>query len=210
VKATSRCKHLKRYKSNWATLEIMKTLIKNRRTYRHRIGPIDDEQVVKNEEIDVDVRDNEGSVRNSDMESMYAEDEKKLGSDEDDNGEDGEDQAQNGKDMYGGSDGGNDEDENDTKNINGSEEGADEEDVDGANIGGDEEDGNNAKINDSHGLPRGKDNRGSMKRKLKVTRDDEPSARKKRTKQDSSGGHQGATQLTKKAMPKRKSSKKKV
>lgn len=84
----------------------MKTLIKNRRTYRHRIGPIDDEQVVKNEEIDVDVRDNEGSVRNSDMESMYAEDEKKLGSDEDDNGEDGEDQAQNGKDMYGGSDGG--------------------------------------------------------------------------------------------------------
>jgi hypothetical protein len=44
---------------------------------------------------------------------------------------------------------------------------------------------------------------------LKATGDDESGARAKRTKKDASGGHQGATELTKKVMPKRKSGKKK-
>jgi hypothetical protein len=220
VKASSRSKQLQRYKSNWATIEIMKTLIKNRRTYKNRIGSLDDEQAVKNEEVD----DLDGINHDSDLDSMYAEEKKVLGGDEDDNGEDG-DEGRNDLDMYGGSNGGNDEDGNGA-NTNNEEGWGDGEDGNGANInneeGGHDEDGNsakidgnevgndgiNAKIKGGRSLPGGKDNGGSTKRKLEVTQDDEGSAGTKKTKKVGSGGHQGATQSTKKGMPKRNSGKK--
>ena len=41
MKVSSRNKQLQRCKGNWATLEIMKTLLKNRRTYRHCIRSLD-------------------------------------------------------------------------------------------------------------------------------------------------------------------------
>ena len=41
MKVSSRNKQLQRYKGNWATLEIMKTLLKNQHTYRHHIGSLD-------------------------------------------------------------------------------------------------------------------------------------------------------------------------
>ena len=214
MKASSRCKQLQCYKSNWATIEIMKTLIKNRRTYRHRTGSLADEQVVKIEGVD----NVEGSNHDSDLDT-----EKILGGDEDDNGDDGDD-GLNDKDLYGSSNGGDDED------GNGNEEGwGGDEDENGTNIGGVEgghdevengaetdgneeggDDGINARTRGGRSLPGGKDNGRGMRRNLEVTQDDEGSARTKKTKRDGSRGHQGATQLTKKVMPKRKSGKKKV
>jgi hypothetical protein len=49
TQAKSRNKQLQRYQGNWAALEILKTLIKNKRTYQKRIGPADqsDEDVVE-------------------------------------------------------------------------------------------------------------------------------------------------------------------
>lgn len=221
MKASSRCKQLQCYKSNWATIEIMKTLIKNRRTYTHRIGSLADEQAVKNEGVD----DVEGINHDSDLDSMYAA-EKILGGDEDDNGDDGDD-GLNDMDLYGGSNGGDDEDGNGTNineegwggdedengaNIN-NEEGGHDEVEKGAEIDGNEEgddNGINTRIKGGRSLPGGKDNGRGTKRKLEVTQDDKGSARTKKTKKDGSGGHQGATQSTKKVMPKKKSGKKRV
>ena len=225
MKASSRCKQLQCYKSNWATIEIMKTLIKNRRTYRHRIGSLADEQAVKNERVD----DVEGSNHDSDSDSMYFADKMLSGDednngDEDDNGDDGDDGV-NDMDLYGGSNGGGDEggsganvneegwggdDDENGANINNEEGGHEVEngaEIDSNEEGGD--DGINARIKGGRSLPGGKDNR-RTKRKLEVTQDDEGSARTKKTKKDGSGGHQGATQATKKVMPRKKSGKKKV
>src|SRR6266545_3638948 len=41
MKAKTKNEQLQRYKGNWATFEIMKTLIKNRRIYRKQIGSAD-------------------------------------------------------------------------------------------------------------------------------------------------------------------------
>src|SRR6266545_1321494 len=41
MKAKTKNEQLQRYKGNWATFEIMKTLIKNRRLYRKQIGSAD-------------------------------------------------------------------------------------------------------------------------------------------------------------------------
>ena len=42
MKASSRLKQLQCYKGNWATIKIMKTLLKNRCTYRNCIGSLDE------------------------------------------------------------------------------------------------------------------------------------------------------------------------
>ena len=42
MKASSRLKQLQCYKGNWATIKIMKTLLKNQCTYRNRIGSLDE------------------------------------------------------------------------------------------------------------------------------------------------------------------------
>ena len=165
--------------------------------YKNRIGSLDDEQAVKNEGVD----DLNGNNHDSDLDSMYAEEKKVLGSDDGDEG-------RNDLDMYGGSNGGNDEDGNGT-NTNNEEGWGDGEDGNGANInneeGGHDEDGNSAKINGNEvgndginpkikggcSLPGGKDNGGSTKRKLEVTQDDEGSTRTKKTKKNGSGGIRG-------------------
>src|SRR6266545_3045669 len=41
IQAKSRNEQLGCYESNWATLEIMKTLLKNKRSYQKRIGRVD-------------------------------------------------------------------------------------------------------------------------------------------------------------------------
>jgi len=46
VQARSKNNQLQLYKGNWATLEIMKTLVKNKRSYKKRIGSGDDEDIV--------------------------------------------------------------------------------------------------------------------------------------------------------------------
>ena len=57
----SRSKQLQLYKGNWATIEIMKTLIKNQCCYRSRIGTFDGEQEIKKEESQDEESDQEGS-----------------------------------------------------------------------------------------------------------------------------------------------------
>jgi hypothetical protein len=205
VKSKSRCKQLQRYKGNWATIEIMRTLIKNRRTYKHRIGSMDDEQNTVKNEVDYDGNDG-GSDRNTDMDSMYVEDKKDLDSDEDNNGEDGGDKGDNGMEIRKG-----DYEDGNGAEIDDGDDGGDGGDGNNSGDGGEDKERSHGKaINGSRGWPGGKDSGESTKRKLKVTQDDEQGARAKRSKKDGSGGDQGATQSTKKAMPKRKAGKKRL
>jgi hypothetical protein len=220
VKSKTRCKQLQRYKGNWATLEIMRTLIKNQRTYKHRIGSMDNEQnMVKNEEVDYDGNDD----RNSDMESMYVEDKKGLDSDEDDNGEDDNGEDDNGEDDNGedgrdkGDNGmeihrGNDEDGNGTE-INSGDDGGDGNGtkISSSGDGGEDKERTHGKaINGSRGLPGGKDSGESTKRKLKVTQDDEQGAKAKRTKRDGSGGGSGGHPIDEESNAEEESWQKKV
>ena len=52
----SRSKQLKWYTGNWATFEVLKTLLKNRRVYRNRIGLQDN----NDNDNAVDLKDSEG------------------------------------------------------------------------------------------------------------------------------------------------------
>jgi hypothetical protein len=199
----------------------MKTLLKNRRVYKNRIGSLDKHdkhQISKDNDGEEDKDENYGN--DSDWESMYMPVDKEN--------QDG------GKDIIGGEDGGDyrigsedeDEDEDSGKDIIGGEVGGEDgigsEDEDGGKdggedgIGGEDEDGGKD-ING--GVDGGEDGSGGGSRsvkqagvKRKQTRDidDEPATatRSKRKKMDGSGAHQAPIQLTKKAPPKRRTSKK--
>src|SRR6266508_1062379 len=65
MKAKTKNEQLQHYKGNWATFEIMKTLIKNRRLYRKRIGSADQsdgEQGPGDEEGEEGNNDEEGNA----------------------------------------------------------------------------------------------------------------------------------------------------
>ena len=211
AKASSRSKQLQRYKGNWATIEIMKTLLKNRRTYRNRVGSLDEEQgMVKKEEGDDDDRNN-----GDDYGDDYGNNGDDDGNNDDDDGNNGGDDGNNGDDDGNGDD---DDWENMYTAYKEQQHGRDEDDVAEDNGGdGNEgleegEDGNGRRIiNGSRGGFGGKAiegmGRGGTKRK--ATQGDEPATatRAKRAKRDGSGSHQVATQPTKKAPLKRNSSK---
>ena len=164
----------------------MKTLLKNRRSYKHRIGSLDDVQhTMKKEEshaekgIDRDGNndDNGDNDENDDdsWDNMYMEHKEKHvdteEEEEEEGNKDGDDEGGNGGDGSGDEDG----------------------------IGGDgDEDGNG-----------GKERNGSrqMKRKFTVTQDNETAAaaRPKRTKRGGSGSHQVASRSTKKPQSKKMS-----
>lgn len=206
AKASSRQKQLKLYKGNWATLEIMKTLLKNRRTYRNRIGTINDYDKIKKEGSDDEKGDQERSEESEDekgdqegndtdsWEEMYQAHKRRSGVDESDNKDGGEAKGDDGDDD------GIDEEDNgkngdDDKGADNGDEDANRDIGDSGDEGGSEDgDRDNGKeSNGSRGVSGRKvdEGRNGMKRKC---RDDEPVTRAKRTKQEVSGGHQVATQ----------------
>jgi hypothetical protein len=182
MKATSRSKQLQRYKGNWATLEIIKTLIKNRRSYKNRLGSIDEDndgEFSTSTSKDEDGKESEGV----NIDDMYV--------DEDENG---------GKDINHGE--GEDEDEDEGKDINHGEDEDEDEDEDGrkdvgwgADENGLEELGGD---DDERRDGEGSHNVKQAGRKRKVTQDDElvTATRGKLRKTMGSSGEQ------KKALPK--------
>ena len=185
----------------------MKTLVKNRRTYRNRIGTlVDDHVTMKREESDND-NDEEGNNTDSWDDMYQADKERDFGIDKGGNGEDGdENKGADGKDSIDEDDnvedgdenkGADNEDEDANLDISGSRDG-------GANEGVNEDgDRNNRKeSNGGRGVSGRKDDEGrdGMKRK---NRDDGPVTRAKRSKPNVSGGHQVATQPTKKIQQKK-------
>jgi hypothetical protein len=186
----------------------MKTLIKNRRCYRNRIGSLDDEQEIKKEEgenEDHDGNNGDNDENNDDWDDMYVSD--KI--DVDGDGDGGEDKGNNGEGS------GGDEDENSGDFIGG--EGNDGNEMSGSRGkedkgnngagGGEDEDKNGG--DKSGGEDGRKDNEGraGLKRKSTVTQYEVAATSAKKSKIDGSKGHQEAAQLKKK-QPKRKSGKK--
>jgi hypothetical protein len=219
VKASSRNMQLRLYKGNWATIEIMKTLLKNRRTYRNRIGVDEHDMMMK-----VESDDEEGS-----HEQNNGDDEGDNSGDEEGNNIGDGDGYDSWDDMYQAAlrvginedneDGGEDKGENGANSEDGDEDGgenmaenaADNEDGGGGEGGGENRDENNeTESNGRRGVSGRKDDKGGngMKRK---NQNDEPTMaiRAKRSKRDVSRGHQVAAQPTKKAQPKKNSGKKK-
>lgn len=203
AKASFRSKQLQRYKGNWATLEIMKTLLKNRRSYKNRIGSLDDQHDEDNPKKEIDGEElevggegeeggkNDGNNSDDDWEGMYA-----NGTD---NGSGGED-ARGGKDVNGNEDGSGDEveDENGRKDVYGG-------DID------DEDEELEFGRNDDEGMNGGGSRSAKQAgKKRKVTEDDEPATtvKTKKSRLDSSEDYQVATRSSKKAVSKRKYSKK--
>ena len=188
AKASSREKQLKLYKGNWATIEIMKTLLKNRRIYRSQIGTADDNyNTVKKEGSEDEKGDHKGSDSDS-WDNMYqADKERRSGIDESDNGEDG------GEAKGNDSDDGIDGEDN-------SEDGDEDMGADNGDEGG-SEDGKES--NGSCGVSGRKVDEG----KKRKNRDDEPVTRVKRMKRDVSGGHQAAIQPRKKLLLRKKGKK---
>jgi hypothetical protein len=208
VQARSRSKQLQSYSGNWATIEIMKTLLKNRRSYRKRLGSLDDEQEMMkkedSEKSDYDGNNNDHDGNNSDNDGNNSDNDGNNGDNDGNNG-DNDGMVSDWEDMYmtlrkeignDEDDNGEDEDDNGEDEDDNGEDGCEDEaaiindsgdgDGNGADVnGGDmDEDGNGRKeINGSHGEFGGKDYEGrngaGMKRKLKAFEDDEPATASK-------------------------------
>ena len=179
----------------------MKTLLKNRRTYRNRIGaPDDDHATMKNEGSD-DEDPHDGNNTDSWDEMYQTDKEGDNGEDKGDNVEDGDEEGGDGiKD--GDEERGVDNEEDEVKlEISGSRDGGGDE---GGSEDGDRNNGKEGYGSCSVSGRKDDEGRNRMKRK---NRDDEPVTRAKRTKRDVSGGHQ-ATQLMKKLLLRKKSGKK--
>jgi hypothetical protein len=179
-KANTRSKQLQRYQGNWATIEILKTLLKNRRSYRSRIGSLDeqDNQIIKKEIDGEEGEDGNGGI-SSDQGGNNSED-NPNNSDGNGSGNEDDDSWENmymrireaGKDDNGSGD---------------VDEGEDDEDTDGK----DNERGDSTIL------------------KRKVDDEPATATRAKKMKLDDSRGHQSATNSTKRTLPKRKAGKKK-
>lgn len=179
-KANTRSKQLQRYQGNWATIEILKTLLKNRRSYRSRIGSLDeqDNQIIKKEIDGEEGEDGNGGI-SSDQGGNNSED-NPNNSDSNGSGNEDDDSWENmymrireaGKDDNGSGD---------------VDEGEDDEDTDGK----DNERGDSTIL------------------KRKVDDEPATATRAKKMKLDDSRGHQSATNSTKRTLPKRKAGKKK-
>ena len=175
----------------------MKTLLKNRRTYRNRIGTLDNKYDMvkeedKDEESDLNGDDNNNEGNNTDNGANI-----NNGNNTDDgnNTDSWEDmyQTEKAKDFS------SDEDDS------GVPEGVGEDEGNGAGVGGSK--GGGGVEDGSRGVSGRKDNEGSIGTKRK-NQDDKPAAKAKRMKKGSEG-HQAANKSTKKALPKTRSGKKK-
>lgn len=185
AEASSRNKQLQRYKGNWATIEIMKTLLKNRRAYQSRIGSADQH---------IDHNSNKDIVEEELEDGGKEEEEAGRGKN------DGNDDSDDWNDMYVGyGNGGEGDDENDGENGDGGEDEGGSCGID-VSEGRDDYDEVLGRNNDE-----GRNGEGSKQvgLKRKIIQDDEPATatRAKRMKLN-------PTQSTKKAAPKRKNSKK--
>jgi hypothetical protein len=110
MKARSKHPQLQRYTRNWATLEIMKTLIKNKWSYKKRIGSEDDDRdsfMKDGEELEGD--GDEGREDEDGYEEELEEDgdegrdkdkDEEGNEEENDDGDDGEENNEEGEDMY--------------------------------------------------------------------------------------------------------------
>ena len=180
----SRSKQLQRYKGNWATLKILKTLLKNWRIYQNCIRSLEqDEQDIK-KEIDGEEVEGGNDRNNSD-------DNKNNNNEDDNQSNDDDNQNNDNNDQNNDNDNQNNNNDSSWENmyVRNKLVDSDEDDNGGKDEGEDEdEDGDRA----------------GMKMKRKV--DDEPvtATRAKRKKMDGSRGQQTATLSTKRALPKRK------
>jgi hypothetical protein len=113
AKASSRNEQLRHYKGNWATIEIMKTLLKNRRSYRNRIG-LPDVQDIK------DIS-REKSEEDPDWDDMYMKNNNEGNEDRNGSGNGSEDEDRNSGEGNGG---GEDEDGEGTRDGDDEEVGA--------------------------------------------------------------------------------------
>ena len=177
-KANSRSKQLQCYKGNWATLEILKTLLKNLCIYQNCIGSLDqqDEQDIKKEIKGEEVEG--GNDRNN------SDDNKNSDNKDDNQNNDNNDQNNNNNDQ-------NNDNDSSWENMYVKNKLVDsDEDDNGGKDGGEDEDGDG--------------DRAGMKMKRKV--DDKPATatRAKRKKMDGSRGQQVATLSMKRALLKRK------
>lgn len=170
---------MKCYKGNWATIEIMKTLLKNRRSYKTRIGLPD---MQDNKDIGGESPEEEKG-EDQDWDDMYMKDNEER---DEDGGEDGDGNSGEG-------DGGEDGDGNSGEG-NGDEIGhEDDEEVGAEDKGGRKGEGSSS---------------AKQAGKRKVTQDDAPATTRFRKKINVSKAPQVATQPTKKAAPKGKQSRK--
>ena len=190
MKVSSRNKQLQRYKGNWATLEIMKTLLKNQRTCRHHIRSLDqiDEDNTMNSK---DSEDHNLNPKDSDGE----EDDNLNPKDSDGDGDDGT-KMEDWDDMY--------QNKIDEENRSGGDE---VDDSEGFNGGEDEGGYSGKKIKGGNGEGSRIASAKQAGTKRKVTQDDEPATatRMKRKKLNGSEAHPAAN--TKKVLPKQKYSK---
>ena len=188
MKASSRLKQLQHYKRNWATIEIMKTLLKNRHTYRNRIGSLD-----KNNDDMKDIN-GEGGLKDEitpkDEDDIYQDEisdiyedkvkmddmDKKI--DENQSGNDGNSEELNF---------GENEDGNGGKGLNNSENGFEEE-VGGINV----------KRGNGNGNCIGSAKKAGTKRKVSKDNESVIATIVKRKKLNGSWGHPVATQLKRK------------
>ncbi|KAF8812168.1 hypothetical protein BYT27DRAFT_7335841 [Phlegmacium glaucopus] len=187
--AISRNKHLRRYKGNWATLEIMKSMLKNRRCYKQRITSSDQYNQDDGEELE------EGEGEKAD------EGEKESESEKEGNDSDWDSMympERISKEDGNKNEGGHDVDGDDIEELGRNEDngnGMDGDDIE--EFGGKDDEGRNGEGSCSveqaaaTGLARTK--------KRKVTHNDEPAtttttrAAGKRKKVDGSGGDQVAS-----------------
>lgn len=185
----------------------MKTLLKNRRSYKNRIGPLDQDH----EHITSNGNDGEEREGGDDGEEGG-------GGNDGEEGEGGNDGISDWEDMYMRDDTGRangigieDEDEDGGEDINGGEDGSGGEGISGEYRFGD----NDEELGGNDG--EGRNGEGScsvepagMKRKASQDINDEPATttRSKRKKTDGSRGDQAPFQLTKKAPSKRRNTKK--
>ena len=176
VQASARSKQLKYYKGNWATVEIMKTLLRNRHSYQKHIGHLD---VDKKDPTSKDINRQD----DDDWEEMYVKSKTDNNKgNEDENGCGGGNKYKDGN-SGGVVDGGGKEEEefnNEGRNREGSSGGVDGD-------GNEEEEDNN----NNEGRSR-EGSSGAEKRQM--PQDDEPAAatRLKRKKIDDSMDHQAA------------------
>jgi hypothetical protein len=193
----SRSELLKRYTGNWATFEILKTLLKNRRVYRNRIelhDNNDDDNAVdlkdSEGEGDVDLKDGnnlggwDNILQDDTIDDIYQIDMNNEGNQSGDDNEDG-----NGKDFIG----------SDREVIGYKNEYKEDKELGGNDVEGRNGEGSCMSSAKQTGTKR------------KASQDDKPAPTAtgaKKKKSNGSEGHPAATQSTKKILAKRSSRKK--
>ncbi len=88
IQARSRNEHLQNYEHNWAALEIMRTILKNKRNYRKKIGRSTSNSTY--EEPDCDRNSEDGNQENADHDGQEQDDAFSVSGDDNDEDEEGD------------------------------------------------------------------------------------------------------------------------